>query len=124
LDHLAFFPDPNRDDLQILNARVRILAEMQAYAPQTDWIFTDNLMMAFRARILVPPEIATFSRKRMEAGYLTEADLIAVLERYRPEQVFLDRFEYALLPEFLQADYELIGWKEGEYAWYLRSDLE
>jgi hypothetical protein len=60
----------------------------------------------------------------MEAGYLTEADLIAVLERYRPEQVFLDRFEYALLPEFLQADYELIGWKEGEYAWYLRSDLE
>ena len=124
LDHLAFLPDPNRDNLQISNARVRILAEMQAYAPQTDWIFTDNLMLAFRARIPVPPEIATFSLKRMEAGYLTEADLIAVLERYRPEQVFLDRFEFVLLPDFLEARYELIGWKEGEYAWYLRSDLE
>lgn len=123
-EHLTIFPQPEEADLQLNRQWEAVFLGIQQYAPQTTWILTDNPMMAFRNRIPVPPYIATFSRKRLAAGSLTEADLIRILEEYKPEQVFLSRFQLSGLNQALQTGYEIAGAAEGEFTWYIRSDLD
>ncbi|MFE1746642.1 ArnT family glycosyltransferase [Coleofasciculus sp. H7-2] len=58
----------------------------------TQWIFTDRPIYAFYAGLPVPPEIAVMSDKRFRSGNLTFDDIIAVLKKYRPEQIVLARW--------------------------------
>ncbi|MBW4634092.1 MAG: glycosyltransferase family 39 protein [Iphinoe sp. HA4291-MV1] len=62
------------------------------YKSSTQWIFTDRPIYAFYAGLRVPPEIAVMSYKRLNSGDLTSKELLAVLQKYRPEQIFLDRW--------------------------------
>ena len=65
---------------------VRLLKARQA---STRWVFADNVMIPFYAGLPVPPEIAVLSRKRLDAGLITQAEMLDVLRRYRPEQAVL-----------------------------------
>ncbi|NJR74430.1 MAG: glycosyltransferase family 39 protein [Scytonema sp. CRU_2_7] len=62
------------------------------YKKSTQWVFTDRPIYAFYAGLRVPPEIAVMSYKRLNSGDLTPKELLAVLQKYRPEQIFLDRW--------------------------------
>lgn len=56
------------------------------------WVISDRLMDAYRSKLLVPPELAVFSRKRQLAGNLTTDDVLNSIERRKPIQVLLRRF--------------------------------
>ena len=62
------------------------------FAPISRWIFTDRPMDAYRAKLLVPPPMAVFSKKRLVTGNLATEHLIEVVETYKPEQISLRRF--------------------------------
>ncbi len=99
-----------------------ILSEMTRYAPQARWVVTDLPIYAFRANLLVPPELAVFTRKRMETGFLTEAQVINVIEAYQPEQILLGRFRYDRLDDYVTERFEPVAEKEGARL-YVREGL-
>jgi len=61
------------------------------YKSLTNWVFTDNPMYAFYNDLIVPPEIAVISYKRINSGDLTFAEMLAILNKYHPEQIILTR---------------------------------
>jgi hypothetical protein len=91
-------------------------------AGDTHWMMTDVPMYAFRARLPVPPELAVITSKRMATGNLTEAQIIAAVQKYNPEQVYLGRFKFPNLKKYLSVYYQP-GYSKGRYKLYLRDDV-
>ncbi len=65
-------------------------------------------MDAFRAGLLVPPEMAVFAEKRLETGFLTQEAVLGVITEYQPEQILLGRFELGRVEDALAGRYELV----------------
>ncbi len=59
----------------------------------TKWLFTDLPIYGFYSDLLVPPEIAVFSTKRIKTGQLTQDEIYELLIKYRPEQILIGRFK-------------------------------
>ena len=59
----------------------------------TKWLFTDIPIYGFYSDLLVPPEIAVFSTKRIKTGQLTQDEIYELLVKYRPEQILIGRFK-------------------------------
>ncbi|HEX2994901.1 MAG TPA: hypothetical protein VHP14_08755, partial [Anaerolineales bacterium] len=76
----------------------------------------------FRVGKPVPPNLATFSSKRLATGALTADDILAAMHEYQPEQVLMARFEIPALEEYLQDNYTLILSVE-YFRLFLRNDL-
>ncbi len=108
--------------LKATAGKLKVLDTMNAYAAQTNWIMTDMPMYAFRVGKPVPPNLATFSSKRLATGSLTEADILTAMQTYRPEQVLMARFDIPALEEYLQKNYTLILSAE-YFRLFLRNDL-
>lgn len=109
--HIMARPVINR----IAEADSRVAARaLAAFSRPGDLLVTDRPMLAFRAGLKVPPELAVWSRKRMKIGQLTEADILRVIWRDRPRQVLLQRFEVSddLLAR-LSPDYLRTTWLAG-----------
>lgn len=67
--------------------------QLQADAKaEPGFVFTDRPFYAFQAGLPVTPPIAAISRKRLQAGILTQADMLNALTQYKPEYVILQRF--------------------------------
>lgn len=64
------------------------------YKKDTRWIVTDKTILAFYSKILAPPELTLISHKRNFIGKKSQAYFIAKLEKYRPEQILLNKLEY------------------------------
>jgi hypothetical protein len=88
--------------LKATAGKLKTLETMNEYADRTNWIMTDMPMYAFRVGRPVPPNLATFSQKRLATGSLTEEDILAAMREYRPEQVLIARFEIPALEAYLQ----------------------
>jgi 4-amino-4-deoxy-L-arabinose transferase-like glycosyltransferase len=93
--------------------------------PQSDpWVLTDQPIDAYRAGLLVPPELAVYSYKRFSRGYLPAQLIISVISSRRPIVVMNRRLP--IDPEvrkFLAASsYIRISDQEAP-PYYLRSDL-
>jgi hypothetical protein len=81
-----------------------------AEAPPNSWVLADHAMDAYRAQRLVPPELAVWSAKRIIAGELPPQELIAVVERRRPERVLLRRFHQPQeFLDFLDSKYKYLN---------------
>jgi 4-amino-4-deoxy-L-arabinose transferase-like glycosyltransferase len=104
------------------SAETTILRKLDKFAPQTNWLFTDQPMIAFRAGLLVPPELAVLSSKRVETGFLSPDEVQSAFQRYRPEQVLIGRFDFPGLSQALQAGYRLT-YDRPEIQLYVRGDL-
>jgi hypothetical protein len=109
--------------LKATPGKLRVLRVMGEYANQTKWIMTDAPMYAFRVQRPVPPELATFSSKRLATGSLTPEDILTAMRAYHPEQVLIARFEIPALEEYLQENYTLILSVE-YFRLFLRNDLK
>jgi hypothetical protein len=94
---------------------------MNNHAPETQWFVTDVPMYAFRVGIPVPPPLSVISDKRLATGNLTETQIIDMINKYKPEQIFLGRFEFPELKSFLQDDYKIL-YTRGKRTLYLRKD--
>ncbi len=75
------------------------------------WVFTDNLLAAFWAGRLIPPELAVIPRKRLWSGQLTPEQVRAALERYRPELILLPvwRRQEHRLEDYLTLHYQPVA---------------
>jgi hypothetical protein len=102
--------------------KLKVLDTMTQYAGQTNWIVTDMPMYAFRVGRPVPPNLATFSQKRLFTGSLTEEDILEAMRDYQPEQVLIARFEIPALEKYLKGNYTQILSAE-DFHLYLRNDL-
>lgn len=103
--------------------RLRVLSTMNEYIDRTHWIVTDTPMYAFRVHRPVPPNLATFSAKRLATGSLTEQDILAAMREYQPEQVLMARFTIPALEAYLQENYTLILTEEF-FRLFIRNDLK
>lgn len=56
------------------------------------FVFTDRPFYAFQAGLPVTPPLAALSRKRLESGILTHADMLDALTQYKPQYIILQRF--------------------------------
>lgn len=87
------------------------LEQVIRYKPVTQWLFTDRPVYAFKAGLPVPPETAVISAKRLNAGNLTMADLLALWQRYQPEQILLARWT-----DQIQQNPELAHYLDAHYV--------
>jgi hypothetical protein len=74
---------------------------MSDHAQETNWVFTDRPMFAFLAKLPVPPFLAVLSSKRLLSGELTQAEILQVLETYKPEMVLSGRFDIPAAQEYM-----------------------
>ena len=95
---------------------------MNSYAKETNWILTDMPMYAFLVKRPVPPILATFSKKRLETGSISDADIIEALQKYNPEQVMLARFIIPVLESEINTKYTLVSSPEF-FRLFIRNDL-
>ena len=109
--------------LKATPGKLKVLRIMNEYVDQTNWIMTDAPMYAFRVQRPVPPNLATFSSKRLATGSLTQEDILTAMREYHPEQVLIARFEIPALEEYLQEDYTLILSVE-YFRLFIRNDLK
>lgn len=110
-------------NLRATPGKLKVLRTMNEYIDQTNWIVTDMPMYAFRVQRPVPPLLATFSSKRLATGSLTEADILAAMREYHPEQVLMARFVIPPLEEYLQKNYTLVLAEE-YFRLFIRNDLK
>lgn len=109
--------------LRATSGKLRVIRTMHEYVDQTQWIMTDMPMYAFRVQRPVPPNVATFSSKRLATGSLTEEDILAAMRDYQPEQVLMARFQIPALEAYLQEHYTLILSVEF-FRLFLRNDIQ
>lgn len=109
--------------LKATPGKLKIIRTMNEYIDQTNWIVTDMPMYAFRVHRPVPPNLATFSQKRLVTGSLTGEDVLSAMRKYRPEQVLMARFQIPVLEEYLQENYTLIL-SEEFFRLFIRNDLQ
>ena len=95
---------------------------MEEYADQTKWVVTDMPMYAFRIHLPVPPQLATFSEKRIATGSLTEEEILATMSEYNPEQVLVARFAIPSLETYLKEHYTLVAAEE-VFRLFIRNDI-
>ena len=79
--------------------------ELTKWGPRTQWVVTDLPIYAFRVGLPVPPPLAVISEKRMVTGNITEAQIIEIIDEYKPGQVLMGRFKLPALEAFLRDDY-------------------
>ncbi len=109
--------------LKATMGKLQVLSTMNEYADQTNWIMTDMPMYAFRVHRPVPPNLATFSAKRLITGSLTDEDILSAMREYRPEQVLIARFKIPTVEEYLQKNYTLILSVEF-FRLFIRNDIK
>ena len=73
-----------------------------------DFVVTDVPMIAFRSERSIPPWVVVASSKRIQTGQLTDEELIAVSEQYRPRAVLLWDDHLIRLTDY-------IGWMRRHY---------
>ncbi|WP_315791623.1 ArnT family glycosyltransferase [Fischerella sp. JS2] len=71
---------------------LKLMQMVMKYKNLTHWVFTDNPMYAFYNDLIVPPEIAVMSYKRINSRDLTFREMLAILNKYHPEQIILTRW--------------------------------
>ncbi|WP_005036444.1 glycosyltransferase family 39 protein [Holophaga foetida] len=92
---------------------MRLTALMAQRAKATRWVVTDRPMYAFRAGLLVPPEMAVLSHKRVSVGLSQGQWMMDCLMRYQPEQVALVCFPWPEVKPFLEATYVPVPGRDG-----------
>ena len=101
-----------------------LLGNLRARRGETRWFYTDRPTLAFAARMVMPPELVVVPQKRVRTGRMTEAQLVGLLQRYRPEQMVVCGRELhgPLFAEFVASGYRRESAAEGR-EYFVRRDL-
>lgn len=102
-----------------VSLEAEFLAEIVQFKSQTNWMVTDSPIFAFRAGIPVPPSTAVLSMKQVETGNMSDRQLIDIINQYKPEQVFLKRFSWTEVTDFIKQNYQLQK-QEADFRLYIR----
>jgi 4-amino-4-deoxy-L-arabinose transferase-like glycosyltransferase len=118
------FTFPNLGEISTEDfAEYEILASIWNYADETNWIYTDRPIFAFRAQLPVPPYLAVVSKKRLAAGGLSDNQILEILTEYKPEQIFQERTSLQAVQEYMsRRNYRRVD-SSKKYRLYVREDL-
>ena len=83
-------------------ADFEIVAIMRNYADQTNIVFTDRPIYAFRSGIPVHPYLAVITEKRYITGQPSQEEILSILLETKPEQVILSRFHFPAVQEYME----------------------
>lgn len=104
------------------NPIVTAMVAFKTYPPAEKWVVTDDEMDAYRAGVLIPPELAVFTGKRVSHGYLPPDTIISVIRERQPSQVMFRRFTIdSEVKRYLDTTYVRLIWSREPH--YIRSDL-
>lgn len=94
-------------DKKVAADRWFFLKNLSQRGQSNPWVFTDRPMYAFRAGLLVPPEIAVFSVKRFQLLEVDKTFLEEIFNRYKIKQVLWARYDVmpASLHSILKNDF-------------------
>ncbi len=92
-------------------------------AGQTHWMLSDRPLFGFENGLAPPPGLAVISQKRVATGALGEEDLLAALERWRPEQVLLCRLRVPRVERALAGLYRQVASVAGRRLYWRRDML-
>jgi uncharacterized membrane protein len=115
---------PNFRNVEVgWNPIASTMAEFRDHSSVEPWVVTDWPMDAYRAGVLVPPELAVFVLKRRLNGYLPTKLIISVIRERSPSQVMFSWFSVdPELERFLKNSlYVRMIWSAEPH--YIRSDL-
>lgn len=118
---LQFGANTHGDSLQDRDIVQKLYRKVGVYAVDTHWMITSIPMLAFRYKILVPPNLVVISTKRFQTGNLSEAELLRNILTYNPEQVLLNVEQPELKP-YLKEYYDLVLTRP-DYDLYVRLDV-
>ena len=101
-----------------------LLGNLRARRGETRWFYTDRPTLAFAARMVMPPELVVVPQKRVRTGRMTEAQLVALLQHYRPEQMVVCGRELRgpAFAAFVTKEYRRESGTDG-FEYFVRSDL-
>jgi 4-amino-4-deoxy-L-arabinose transferase-like glycosyltransferase len=100
-----------------------LLARIAQFRDQTRWMYSEQVIYAFHARIQVPPELAVVTLKRFWSGQISMEGILELLKRYQPEQLLLHNRRFG--PEweaFLSEHYVAVA-EEGQLVLYMAKEL-
>jgi len=99
------------------------MAKFKSNPSDEQWVVTDLGMDAYRAGVLVPPELAVYSSKRWISGYLPPELIISVIQDRRPSQIMFNWLPLdPKVKQFLDSSsYVRMIWSTHPH--YIRSDL-
>jgi hypothetical protein len=115
LDSLAGLPKVANDGL------IRKLCEN---ASATRWLYSDEYVYPFLARLRVPPELVVLPRKRFWSGQLDGDGILRCARRYQPEQVLLSGGS-KMSPEWERTDGTnyVVAYEDGAYRLFVVKGL-
>jgi 4-amino-4-deoxy-L-arabinose transferase-like glycosyltransferase len=100
-----------------------VLKEIERLKPFTKWIYVDQLIYTFHARIPVPPQFAVVSLKRLWSGDMTNERIAADLWNIQPGLILMaNTTRNPPFKELLDARYRLI-YRDEDHALYAHSDV-
>jgi hypothetical protein len=79
-----------------------IVTLMRRYADQTNIVFTDRPMYAFRSGLPVHPYLAVMTKKRYSTGQPSQEEIRVIMEETKPEQVILGRFDFPAVRDYME----------------------
>jgi hypothetical protein len=80
------------------------LERLRWFTSGSNWVITDFPLDAYRADLLVPPDLAVFSEKRVLTGKLTVDDVRTALDEFSASQVSLRRNDLRSINTDLTSD--------------------
>ena len=90
--------------------------------PSHEWVFSDPVIYAFHASMLVPPELAVLSLKRFWSGQMTRGKVLEIIKKYQPFALIVPKRELTLeWKEYVAAQYTLL-YENDKQAIYRRKD--
>jgi hypothetical protein len=101
-----------------------LIKELGKYKRETNWILTDRPIYAYLIHAAVPPWVAVPSQKRLRSGQMSRRDIVDALDKYRPEMVLLNRFNFSkktLVPRL--ADGYTPTYVRGKSQLFVRNDV-
>jgi hypothetical protein len=71
------------------------------YAARTRWVYARSSIYAFHPKLPVPPELAVVARKRFWSGQISDAQILAIIQRDAPEHLLVTGEQF-LSDEYLR----------------------
>jgi 4-amino-4-deoxy-L-arabinose transferase-like glycosyltransferase len=97
-------------DIIVDNEAIQLVKEVSGI---NDLVITDGEIIAFQAGRNIPPTLGGTSHKRIDLGYLTSEQLIAITQEYNVPVVMFWSGRFKRLSEYLEwvkSNYQLAGW--------------
>lgn len=101
-----------------------LLAQITQLRDQTRWMYSEQVIYAFHARIPVPPALAVITLKRFWSGQMSMASILELLKRYQPEQLLLRKRRFGSEWEIFLNDNYVLASEEAQLALYVAKRLQ